>query len=101
MYAIRSYYVDEQGLVELVRADEDDLDVQGDGFGLHGASAGLVVVGRVLDPGLACAQGAQKPRITSYNVCYTKLLRGAAGETRGADDEIGRLAHCAASLRVR
>ena len=34
---------------------------------------------------------AAEPRITSYNVCYTKLLRPAGGSLPGADCRLARL----------
>ena len=52
------------------------------GFGrVMGIDYALVVP----DEGRSLAQGAIKPRITSYNVCYTKLLRcSLSGTTKKA-----------------
>ena len=80
MYAIRSYYVVQGGLV----LEEYDLavglaaELQADGdLGHRGRADQLALL-----EDLAIAVGAAYPdaaladgRITSYNVCYTKLLR--------------------------
>ena len=66
MYAIRSYYgMPEHAETSLRRAlDLDPADGEAHLF-----------LGRVLVERAEGGQPAARPRITSYNVCYTKLLR--------------------------
>ena len=73
MYAIRSYYAGRYGF-----ADDRYLDAQG----MHGDVPGELFrensrAALQQDPGLQPFAEGDAPvyRITSYNVCYTKLLR--------------------------
>ena len=67
MYAIRSYYAAD----ELVEAEpEDEQQDRKPGPGIHRPAGEALGEGQPLAPLLA-----DDPRITSYNVCYTKLLR--------------------------
>ena len=82
MYAIRSYY-------DMAQANLDLLDVQIEKLTVHAAQGGMVLtsnvqVGEILQAGMTALTigNVEKlkvtvylPRITSYNVCYTKLLR--------------------------
>ena len=88
MYAIRSYY-ESQGLVRLVESQplqgvadvlldtalvlaggRDDAGVANDALVVH-----VVAVPEESARRLGAAEGVALARITSYNVCYTKLLR--------------------------
>ena len=74
MYAIRSYYVEvDRALFLLLVAGEDPAAAATTGFALAWFSSG---------PGAAAVTAWAGHRITSYNVCYTKLLRGGDGEGR-------------------
>ena len=91
MYAIRSYYVSLffMGAVDHVAVGETavfgGVELGGIFRGIKCTGQGVVdghTVGPCRDTGVIGALGApfdleavDKPRITSYNVCYTKLLR--------------------------
>ena len=78
MYAIRSYYEPFLLLpLEPVGLDQPDAgDVLLDG-GVH-RGEGLLRLPVMAVERLAVLPGREHDRITSYNVCYTKLLRNAA-----------------------
>ena len=65
MYAIRSYY-DDEGF--LLNDEMDDFTIKPGVKNLYGLVQGKA---NSIAPG--------KRRITSYNVCYTKLLREESG----------------------
>ena len=76
MYAIRSYYVID-GRPQVIRKTCDDAlkRLQTDVIvhsGKKRARQSAEILAQLLAPGLACRELG---RITSYNVCYTKLLR--------------------------
>ena len=80
MYAIRSYYATDALItiiIDLIRAGLygrfDLLDVR---YATFGIAIGVVTIpGSWLAAFLVNRMGARLHRITSYNVCYTKLLR--------------------------
>ena len=109
MYAIRSYYALERGPFSFGsawgRGDRAPSRVQGGALGVSPTASWGRFRGRSFPrrtggggpasepsqrgpegrPGTDCPGGADpRGRITSYNVCYTKLLRGFCGSVRPA-----------------
>ena len=81
MYAIRSYYADHHVGARFLDRDPD-LAVDREGA-------------RELALGDDVAEAEAAARITSYNVCYTKLLRGAGAATCAAGRPIRATARIA------
>ena len=73
MYAIRSYYALRESADGFYIA-ERDLELRGPGEVLGTRQTGLMEF--------------RVARITSYNVCYTKLLRGHAAEVIGREKHL-------------
>ena len=72
MYAIRSYYAIDDMLSKIAGIYEQQVDDAVDGLSSLIEPIIMAVLGVVVG-GLVVAM--YLPRITSYNVCYTKLLR--------------------------
>ena len=82
MYAIRSYYVDAYlDIVPFVKSHHERYDGLGYPSGLSSTQipleARIICVADAFDA-MTKVRPYRSPRITSYNVCYTKLLRANA-----------------------